>query len=199
MNIRASDASTMTPHCNRNSAESSDMKKTLNRRLFSAGALAAASLSATPYESAQAELATPTAKKILTISGKIRNFNYGQTAEFDRAMIEAMEQGSFRTKTPWYDGPVKFDGVLMTELMNRVGAFGDRVVAIALNDYTTEIPIADFARFGVLLAVKRDGNYMPVSDKGPLFIVYPYDSSTELSRPPYIGRSAWQVAQLIVK
>ena len=63
----------------------------------------------------------------------------------------------------------------------------------------TEIPIADLAKFNVLLALKRDGEYMPTRDKGPLFIVYPYDSEPELKSQLFYSRSAWQVAELIVK
>ncbi|MCC2664519.1 MAG: oxidoreductase, partial [Geminicoccaceae bacterium] len=45
--------------------------------------------------------------------------------------------------------------------------------------------------YPVILALKRDGAYMPVRDKGPLFIVYPYDSSPELKHQNYYSRSAW--------
>ena len=40
---------------------------------------------------------------------------------------------------------------------------------------------------------------MPVDDKGPLFIVYPYDSDPVLQTEKFYSRSAWQVAQIIVK
>lgn len=171
----------------------------LNRRKLHAGIASTLAVCAFPIRSVNAAHVGPRSRKILTISGRIRNFNNGTTAEFDRQSIEALEQNAIRTKTPWYDSPVVFEGVPMSKIMDHVGAYGDRVLAVALNDYTTEIPMSDFARYGVLLALKRDGEYMPVNDKGPLFIVYPYDSAPELSRPPYIGRSAWQVAQLVVK
>ena len=73
---------------------------------------------------------------------------------------------------------------------------GKTVKALALNDYATQIPMEDFAKFGVILALKRDGEYMPVRDKGPLFIVYPYDSKPELKSQTYYGRSAWQLKRL---
>jgi len=57
----------------------------------------------------------------------------------------------------------------------------------------------DFKKFNVILAMKRDGNYMPVRDKGPLFIIYPYDSDPQLQSQTYYTRSAWQVAKLIVE
>ena len=143
-------------------------------------------------------LALPNDKVILSVSGYIEASNKDGSAEFDRAMLEALGMESFETTTPWYNGLVKFEGVRMQKLMQAVGASGKSVTAIALNDYTTDIPVADFERYGVLLAMKRDGNNMPVRDKGPLFIVYPYDSKPELKTQKFYSRSAWQVAKLEV-
>ena len=69
----------------------------------------------------------------------------------------------------------------------------------ALNDYATDIPLEDFKSQPVILATKRDGNYMPVRDKGPLFIVYNYDSNAELQHQRFYSRSVWQVARMVVK
>jgi len=114
-------------------------------------------------------------------------------------MLEALGMITVETTTPWYKGATKFEGVPLDRLMRHVGARGSRLVAIALNDYQTEIPVKDLEDFGPILALKRDGEYMPVRDKGPLFIVYPFDSKPELKSQTYYGRSAWQVSRLIVK
>jgi hypothetical protein len=159
----------------------------------------AAPLLGVAVQSRAATLSAPTGKPILEISGKIHVFNDGETARFDIAMLEGLGMTSFKTVTPWYSGPVTFEGVPMATLLDAVGAFGDHIVVTALNDYTSEIPISDFQEFGVLLALKRDGAYMPVRDKGPLFIVYPYDSRPELRQQKYYSRSAWQVAKIVVK
>lgn len=143
-------------------------------------------------------LQRPTQTPILKVSGKIGVFNEGNTALFDLKMLEALGTASFSTTTPWYDGPVTFEGPPMTKVMEAVRARGETVTAVALNDYVTEIPMRDFARYGVLLALKRDGAYMPVRDKGPLFIVYPYDTDPELKHRRFYSRSAWQVAELVV-
>jgi hypothetical protein len=143
-------------------------------------------------------LPQPTERPILTISGKITAFNQGQVAQFDRPMLEALGLSSFETTTPWYDGRVRFEGVRMDRLMQAVGASGERVLAYALNDYSTELPTSDFAEHNVILALKRNGQYMTVRDKGPLFIVYPFDSKPELRHQRYYSRSAWQLARLVV-
>ena len=141
----------------------------------------------------------PTGKPILTISGDISEKNAGDTAQFDRAMLEKLGLVTIETTTPWYQGSMKFEGVPMDKLMADVGAKGQRVVAYALNDYTTEIPMEDFTKHHAILALKRNGEYMPVRDKGPLFVVYPYDSDPELKSQTFYSRSAWQVARLVVK
>jgi len=170
---------------------------TLNRR--SLGVLAGGTLAILLAGEAKAALAPPKGRTILTVSGKIHVTNDGETAKFDRDMLEALGMTGFTTKTPWYDKPVSFEGPLMTAVMDAVGAYGDSLVATALNDYSTTIPVSDFAQFKPILALKRDGEYMPVKDKGPLFVVYNYDSSAELSQQTYYRRSAWQVAQFILK
>ncbi len=144
-------------------------------------------------------LARPADRPILTISGEISRFNQGNMAQFDRAMLEALGMTGFETTSPWYPGSVRFDGVRMDRLMAEVGAKGERVMAFALNDYSTELPMSDFAAYGVLLALKRNGEYMPVRDKGPLFIIYPFDSRPELKHQRFYARSVWQLARLVVR
>jgi len=138
-------------------------------------------------------------KPILTVSGKVKGSAGDSGLQFDRAALEALGMVTIETNTPWYNGPVKFEGVPLAKLMQSVGATGDRVAAVALNDYSIEIPIEDFAKYNVILALKRDGEYMPVRDKGPLFIVYPYDSNPELKNQKFYSRSVWQVARIEVK
>jgi len=146
-----------------------------------------------------AELEVPQGKPILTISGAITLTNVDGEAIFDRAMLEAQGTETVITKTPWFDGVTEFSGVRLDKLMERVGAKGQAVTAVALNNYVTTIPIKDFTDFRVILALKRDGKYMSVRDKGPLFIIYPFDSDPALQTQVYFGRAAWQVAKLVVE
>jgi hypothetical protein len=174
-------------------------RRTLMRPMAAAIAITTMPLLMPQPSHAQAALPEPTGPVILTITGKIGVKNRGATAVFDRAMLEALGATSFETQTPWFDKPQLFEGVLMTRLLAAVQASGETVICTALNDYSTEIPIADFAAFGTIMAYKRGGNYLTVRDKGPLFIIYPFDSKPELKQQRYYGRSAWQLAQLAVR
>ncbi len=173
------------------------MKSTTLTWLARLGALCLGALTAVPLGAAT--LATPTGKTILTVSGAITESNDNGAAKFDRDMLEKLGMVKVETKTPWYDGVMSFEGVPLDKLMAVVGAKGHTVQALALNDYSTEIPIDDFAKYHTILALKRNGEYMPVRDKGPLFVIYPYDSNPDLKSQTYYARSAWQVAKFIIK
>ncbi|MFV0264807.1 MAG: molybdopterin-dependent oxidoreductase [Kluyvera sp.] len=145
------------------------------------------------------ELARPTGKVLLTISGNIENTNEAGKAVFDIASLEKMGTVSFQTTSPWYNGRTTFTGIPLQKLMEYVGAKGTVVKVTALNDYTTVIPLSDFKKYNAILALKINGEYMRIRDKGPLFVVYPYDSLPELNNQIYYSRSAWQVSRMNIE
>jgi hypothetical protein len=144
-------------------------------------------------------LPNPKDKVVLSITGRVANPNAGSKADFDMAMLEALPQHSFSTSTPWFKTPRTFSGPLLREVLAAAGAKGTALVAVALNDYKVEIPAEDTDRYGVVLATRLDGKPMLVREKGPLFIIYPYDDSADLRSERYYSRSAWQLRTLQVK
>ena len=121
------------------------------------------------------------------------------TTTFDRNELESMGLVAIETATPWNEGIVKFEGVPLTQLLKAANADGDTATVIALNDYSVDVPTADFSEFGTILAVKRNGEYMPVDDQGPFFVIYPFDSNPILQAQPYYGRAVWQVKEISVE
>lgn len=138
-------------------------------------------------------------KVILTISGKVAEKNSAQGASFDLAMIEKLPQQNFTTMTPWDKSPIKFTGPLLRDVLAAAKASGTTLKAVALNDYQTSIPADDAQKFDVILAHRMNGEPIPVKTKGPLFIVYPYDTKAELRSSTYYERSAWQLKSLTVE
>ena len=146
--------------------------------------------------SAQMSHAQDVNSAVLTIDGKIEG---GAARDFSIGELEALGMTVIETTTPWHDGKIKFEGVPLQRLMKHVGASGETAAVLALNNYRTEVPLSDFAAYSVILATKKDGAYMPVSEKGPFFIVYPFDSFKELKSELYYSRSAWQVRSITIE
>lgn len=140
-----------------------------------------------------------TGKVILTISGKVGATNSAKGAQFDMAMLERLPQKSMTTQTPWEKGPTTFSGPLLRDVLAAAKASGTTIKAVALNDYKTSIPVSDTQQYDVLLASRMNGELMPIRTKGPLFIVYPYDTRSELQSTTYYERSAWQLKALAVE
>jgi hypothetical protein len=143
-------------------------------------------------------LETPKDRPVLTISGQIGVKNAGELAQFDMAMLSALPQHSFTTRTPWFDEPVSFTGPLLADVLDAVKARGKSVEAIAINDYKINIPVSDTRQYKVVVARLLNGKPMRVREKGPLFVVYPFDSSLDLRKSVYYERSIWQLKALNV-
>ena len=149
---------------------------------------------------AQAQaLDAPKERVVLTISGKIGIKNTGETARFDMKMLESLRQHSFTTNTPWHERPVKFTGPLLSDVLAAVKANGSVVKAAAINDYAISIPIADTTKHKVIVARLLDNKPMAVREKGPLFVVYPFDDSATLRSSVYYERSIWQLKALDIQ
>jgi len=163
-------------------------------------ALALGLLAATAgWNTASADgLGEPKGRVILTITGKVGQPNRGNEAVFDMAMLEALPQHSFTTSTPWFDKPVKFTGPRLADVLAAIKAQGQTIHASAINDYTVRIPAADVAQ-GVIVARLLDDKPMAVRDKGPLFVVYPFDSKAELRSSVYYERSIWQLKRMSIE
>ena len=144
-------------------------------------------------------LEQPASAPLLKVSGQVRNSKPATATVFDMAALERLPQQSFSTRTPWYAQPRKFTGPLLRDVLDAAGAQGTLLRAVALNDYWVDIPFDDIQRYDVLLARLLDDKPMTVRDKGPLFIIYPFDQRNELRNARYYSRCAWQVKAIEVQ
>lgn len=144
-------------------------------------------------------LEPPAGPVILVVSGKIGQPNVGQEAHFDQAMLEALGQHETITRTPWYDGVVRFSGPLGRAVLEAAGAEGENMRVVALNEYAATIPISDFENYDVIFAMQANGQALRVRDQGPLFVIYPFDQHPDLLNEEVLMRSVWQVARIDVE
>jgi hypothetical protein len=141
-------------------------------------------------------LAQPTNEVVLTVTGEIGNTNAPEGAVFDLEMLEALGTVEFETTTIWSEGPQVFRGAPLIRLVEVLEAGGAVIHAVALNEYTVEIPLSDVVDGGPILAFEQNGVRLSVRDKGPLWVVYPYDSKPDYQSELIYVRSIWQLAQM---
>lgn len=144
------------------------------------------------------EMPDPSGTVLLTVSGNISVTNGDGVARFDRAMLDALEQRTTATHTPWFDGDRTFSGPLGRAILDAVGAKGETLRIVALNDYASDVPARDFREHPVIFATHVDNQVLSIREKGPLFIIYPFDEEPQLFNEVYFGRSVWQITRIEV-
>lgn len=142
------------------------------------------------------DMAAPTGDVLLTISGDIAATNVDGTLQLDREMLIAMGGDVIETTTIWTEGVHTFEGVSLKTLVDAIGATDGTLISTAINDYAVEIPVSDAVEGGPIVAYSMDGEEMSVRDKGPLWVVYPYDSSSDYQTEVVYSRSIWQLDRI---
>lgn len=165
------------------------------------GALAAGPHSATDAHApaGQPVLPRPVGPVILRVTGAIAQTNAPGAAEFDLAMLQELGIETIRTTTVWTEGVKTFRGIPGRSLLDRIGAAGASIDAVAVNDYLIVIPADDLRTKGAMLAFEMDGRPLTLRDKGPLWIVYPRDDHPELASGNYNSRWIWQLKSLQIR
>ena len=146
----------------------------------------------------QLVLEAPQGEVILRVGGQVARLNDGAFAAFDLAMLQAMEPVSFDTGTVWLGEVSHFEGVSLKSLLREIGAEGRTLRLTALNDYVVDIPVESLEEDVPILAYAVNGKILTLRDKGPLWVMYPFDRSTAYQTEALYIRSVWQLEKIEV-
>lgn len=116
---------------------------------------------------------------------------------WDLAQLRALPPIEIETTTPFTDGPQRFVGVSLRQLLGEVN--DTAILSLrAVNDYEVAIPVAEINQQFPIIAYLRNGSEMSVRDKGPLWVIYPFDSQPEYQNESTFSRSIWQLVEIRV-
>lgn len=124
--------------------------------------------------------------------------------QFEPWTLSALERrfGATRIETsvPWEGAGERhaWDGVPLRQLLAATNAEGRDLRVGAVNDYSATIPWDDIVRFDPLLAWSRDDRAIPLREKGPLIVIYPFDAHSALRNGETLRRSVWHVNEIDV-
>jgi hypothetical protein len=144
-------------------------------------------------------LPKPKGPVLLTISGLISQHNAGDAAAFDAEMLRALPGALIVTKTPWHAAPARFAGPSLKTLLAAVGAKGKALRLAALDRYEVSIPMEDIDLYAPVLALRMDDQELKIRSRGPLLLMYPFDSYPAIDTDVYYERSVWQLLHIVVE
>ncbi len=93
-----------------------------------------------------------------------------------RELPAATQRQDFHCVTGWSKLDCVFTGVEFAEIVDRAGVHDDaeHVLFHALDGYTTNLPLSECTRDGVLFAYGYDGDELPADHGGPVRVVTPH-------------------------
>ncbi|WP_035061135.1 molybdopterin-dependent oxidoreductase [Andreprevotia chitinilytica] len=143
--------------------------------------------------------------QILVITGKVGNHTRvaAGVKQYVFALNDLLKlpQVSITTTTHWTAKTV-FRGPLISDVLAKAGISdtATEVLVNTLDDYPVKIPVADFKKWHVILAVEADGKRLTINNKGPLWVMYPMDDHpAELKNNLTTSRLAWAVNGFVVR
>lgn len=117
----------------------------------------------------------PKGDVILSVSGAIERSGDGNEVRLDLETLERLGMVQYAIVDPWLDSEVTYAGVLVSAILDAldVKSTAEGVVMTALDDYRVEIPVDSIREWPILLATRRDGQPLRISEGGPSRVIYP--------------------------
>jgi hypothetical protein len=114
------------------------------------------------------------------------------------ADLLALPQVEFTTSTIWTTDPITFAGPTLAAVLESVGAADGALSMVAVNDYKVQMPREIVAQDAPIIANRMNGEPFTIRNKGPLWLVFPFDSSTAYQTEEIYSYSIWQLTRIAV-
>lgn len=119
---------------------------------------------------------------------------------FTDNMLSEMPQIHFTTQTIWTDGPQRFSGPSLMTVLDAAGVRDPEadILLGALNGYSATCPAELITANAPIIANRRDELPFGVREKGPLWVVFPYDADVRFRSETIYAISVWQLTDIKV-
>lgn len=161
------------------------------RRTFCFGVAAFAAL--VPLQALAEQTAVPAVTGDVVLEIEIEG---AETVRFDLAALEALPQHSFSTTTIWTEGAREFSGPPLAAVMAAAGLGMEPIYAYASNGYGVTLTFPPGDELTPIIATRIDGQPISRREKGPLWVMFPFDSDEDLRNAEVFGQSIWHLVRL---
>lgn len=107
-----------------------------------------------------------------------------------------MAQVTITTTTLWTEGENTFTGPSLRNVLDAAGLGDNDLTLTALNDYAIEIPAPAADATYPIVATRMNGAPMSVRDKGPFWVIFPFDSEPDFRTETIYAQSIWQLDRI---
>ena len=123
--------------------------------------------------------------------------NGERALEMDAAMLNALPQVSFETSTIWTDGLISFSGPSLRSLLDQAGISDGQLTLTAINDYEIQLSVDEIEDNAPIVATLMNGEPISRREKGPYWVVYPFDADKKYQQEEVYALSIWQLSSIL--
>jgi hypothetical protein len=124
----------------------------------------------------RSQLSQPSQDWNLSIQGSIpraKSIDWSQLQALAKTRIRTQEPHHFSTKAT-----VEFQGISIKSLLDQAQLSPQlpdttEITFVAFDGFRTTVPLGDLRRYPILLALRRNGKLLELSEGGPLYLVFP--------------------------
>jgi len=113
--------------------------------------------------------------------------------------LARLHQVSFSTSTIWTEGIFEFSGPSLASVLALLGVSQGNVILSAVNGYRIHIPWSVIEADAPIIAIRMNDEPFGIRQKGPIWIVFPYDSSAQYRQELIFALSVWQLTEILVE
>lgn len=133
---------------------------------------------------------------VLTVYGDItlNNHHYNRQ-DFTLSELQALTQAEITTAHPWSTEPHHYRGVDMNSLLNFLFSHR-RVLSLqleALNNFSIDVSWEQISSHSPILAWQENKQVMSLRNKGPLWLVLPFDQVSKVQQADFLHFMVWQL------
>lgn len=122
--------------------------------------------------------------------------NGDTVVELQSEDVVALQQTSFETSTIWTEGTINFSGPSLKSVLELADITDGVVTLTALNDYAIKIAVEDITENAPIVAYLMNDEPFSRREKGPYWVVFPYDSDTKYQQEEIYAVSIWQLVSV---
>jgi hypothetical protein len=132
----------------------------------------------------------------LSLDGDI---SAGVPVVLDREELLELPQVTFETTTIWTEGLHEFSGPSLSSVLTAFEAGPGDLTLSALDSYHATLRRSMVGALSPIIALRLDGQRLERRNKGPFWLMFPFDSHEKFQTAEYFAVSVWHLTQITVQ
>lgn len=139
------------------------------------------------YGAVQADTTAPV---LLTVHGDLKK------QAFTLADLDALPQQQFTTSTIWTTEPTAFSGPALSDVTASSGLSTKVLTLRPTNNYSITVNSSMLEENAPIVATRINGKTFSLRERGPLWVVLPYDAHSRYRSEYTFAASIWQLTDI---